>query len=128
MSSIAIAPEAPLATMSVSAFAKHDPKPFDLDHYTVAAYDSTETMNLRIVVIVPDVTEPTWILRPRARSARRSNIMALALPNLDALTLALARRLTHIGTDYIVVRECLAEARAKNKIQPGRAVRMPWNH
>lgn len=98
----------------------------DLDHYSVAAYDSIEEWQQKIVVVMPDLDGPTWVLRPGARSVNRRNIMALAVPTLEALTLDLAQRLTNMGTDYITVRVLPADLRRQGRVRGTTPVRMPW--
>lgn len=86
-----------------------------LDHYLIAAYASTEPHLQRTVVIDPTLTTPAWLLKPRARSLRRNNILALLLPTLEMLTLELAQTHTRMGTDYIGVREWSAADRAAGR-------------
>lgn len=95
----------------------------DRDHYLVAAYDSIEHFNQHIVVVLPDLAELTWVLRSGARTVRRSNVMALAVPSLETLTLPIARQLTRVATDYITVREFPLEYRRRGIVRPGALVR-----
>lgn len=98
-----------------------------LPHYTVGAYDTMEAWNTKIVVVVNGLDGPTWVLRPGCRKVTRRNILALAVPSLDALTLPLVQRLTGVLTDYIVVRDLPVENRRKGLVK-GTTVRpMPWN-
>ena len=87
-----------------------------LDHYLIAAYASTEKHYQRIVVVDPTIAEPTWLLKPRARSCRHGNVLALLLPNLESLTVELAQTLTRMRTDYIGVREWPEAERAMGRI------------
>lgn len=111
------------ATMSV----KDIKNALSKTHYIVAAYDSQETFNQHIVVVLPEVSEPTWVLRPGARKPTRRNVLALAVPSIDALTLDLSQSLTRMVTDYITVREFPEFAREGGFIEAGRPVSMPWN-
>lgn len=97
-----------------------------LTHYLVAAYDSSEAFNQHILVVDPTLTEPTWVLRPRTTKLTRRNIMALAVPNLQALTLRLAQQLTHMVTNYITVREFPLANRRKGMVAAGPLVPTPW--
>lgn len=100
----------------------------DRPHYLVAAYDSTEQFNQRVVVVVDSLTEPAWVLRPDARSAGRRGSLALAVPSLDALTLHVAQQLTRVVTDYIVVREWATADRAAGRWQAGAVVKTFSGH
>lgn len=90
----------------------------DLDHYLLAAYASTEAWTQQTVVVDPRETEPTWLLRPRARKANRHSTLALLLPSLRHLTLDLAQAHTSIGTDYIGLRVHTREHRRAGLIRP----------
>lgn len=87
-----------------------------LDHYLIAAYASTEQHFQRVVIIDPTLTGPTWLIRPRAVTLRRSNVVALMLPRLQALSLDLARQHTGILTDYIGIRAWSREARTGSRV------------
>lgn len=116
------APDTAPPTMSVTAIRNA----LSLDHYVLAAYDSIEERNLKIVVIMPGLAEPTWVLRPRARAATPSNVMALALPSLAALTLELAQAHTRMHIDYITIYELTRNSRSKGHVERGPAVPVPW--
>lgn len=96
----------------------------DLDHYTLAAYDSTESWQLRIVVVIPDLEEPAWVLMPRQRKPSRT--APLAIPSLEALTLELAKQATRMSTDYIGLRALAREDRAAGRVRAGVPVTPPW--
>lgn len=98
----------------------------DLDHYTLGAYDTTEPWQLRIVVIVPGLPGPSWVGRSRRQVTHSRKALALALPNLDALTLEMAQTHTNVITDYFGVREFARKDRARGKVLPGASVRPPW--
>lgn len=98
----------------------------DLDHYLLGAYDTSEQWNLKAVVIAPDLTEPTWVVRPGAKKATRRSILALALPSLDALTLDLAQRLVCVLTEYVTVRRWDRLDRVKGNVVRGDLVPAPW--
>lgn len=99
-------------TMPVSALKNA----LNMDHYTLAPDDTMELWQLKIVVVDPSLSEPTWVLRPRARKAHRGSIMALAVPSLNALTLEAAQRLTSRVTKHIVVRPLSRENRRKGRL------------
>ena len=80
-------------------------------HYLLSAYASIEPFTQVIVVIDPTVSEPTLLLRPRARRATRSNVLALAVPNLAAITRDIATTVTHVVAPYFGVREWPVEQR-----------------
>lgn len=98
----------------------------DLDHYVLAAYDSIEAWNLKIVVVIPDIEAPTWVLAPRARKASRKSILALAVPSLEALTLEIAKTHTGMGTDYITLHTLDRVDRRAGRVAKGRPVQVPW--
>lgn len=100
--------------------------PVVLTHYLVAAYDSAETFRQHVVVIDPSLAEPTWVLRPRATKPTRRNIICLAVPNLESLTLSLAQELTNVVTDYITVREFPQVNRQRGVVKAGPIVPTPW--
>ncbi len=87
-----------------------------LDHYLIAAYASVEQHFQRVVIIDPTLTEPTWLVRPRAVTLRPGNVVALMLPDLQALDLDLARQHTGILTDYIGIRAWSREARTGGRV------------
>lgn len=116
------APTTAPPTMSVTAIRNA----LLLDHYVLAAYDSIEERNLKIVVIMPGLAEPTWVLRPRARAVTPGSVMALALPSLAALTLELAQTHTRMRIDYITIYELTRNSRSKGRVERGPAVPVPW--
>lgn len=96
-------------------------------HYIVTAYDSIEPRQFKIVVVLPELAEPTWVLRPGARKASSRNaVMALAVPALDALTLDLAQSLTRVATDYITVHDFPRADRVAGRLAKGSRVPAPW--
>lgn len=115
-------PEKTIPTMSV----KNVTKALDRDHYVLTAYDSDERWNFKVVVVLPEINEPTWVLRPGTRKVTRQNVLALAVPSLEALTLDLAQAHTRMGTDYITVHTLPRENRRAGSLAKGERVRMGW--
>lgn len=102
----------------------------DLDHYTLGAYDTTEPWQLRIIVVIPGLAAPAWVVPPRTRKgqARRPRkTLALALPNLSALTLEMAQAHTNVVTDFMGVREFSHADRTVGRIRAGALVPVPWD-
>lgn len=95
----------------------------DRAHYLVAAYDSIERWQQKIVVIVPEISEASWVLAPGTRTARKAvNRMALAVPSLQSLTLEVLQALTNVATDFMTVRAWSREDRAAGRTVPGAIV------
>lgn len=94
----------------------------ECDHYFVAAYDSIERWNQHVVVVVPDLTQPVFILTRGGRVPRRRNIMAVAIPSLEHLTLAMGQQITGVRTDYIAVRDWSEAHRRAGTWKPGNLV------
>lgn len=99
----------------------------DLEHYLLAPSDSIEPWQWKIVVVVPSLAEPTWVVKPRARQASRRSIMALAVPSLEDLTLDLAQAHTSLVSDYITLYEFPRESRRRGAIERGARVSVPWS-
>lgn len=99
----------------------------DKDHYLVAAYDSMERINQKVLAVDPSFDEPHWILRAGARSIRRSNVHGMIVPRLSDFTMKHAQELTHVGTDYITVRPWGTESRRAGVWQGQAPIQMPWN-
>lgn len=114
-----------IPTLSVTLFRKL--KPVRFAHYLVAGYDSVEQWQWAILVVVPSLTEPTWVLAPRARNAnRRRSRMALAVPSLDAFTLDHAQTLVSLITDFITISEWSETDRRAGRMVRGARVTPAW--
>lgn len=88
-----------------------------LDHYLLSAYGSIEAWQQHIVVIVPGLEEPAYVLAPRARNASKArNRHALALPSLSALTSEMAAEVTHTLAPYFEARHWPREERAAGRL------------
>ncbi|WP_345478105.1 hypothetical protein [Nesterenkonia rhizosphaerae] len=92
----------------------------ELDHFLAAAYASTENLNQRIIVVDPEITEPTLLLRPRTAKVKRSNVLALVVPSLRSLTLPIVRSVTGVDTTYTAVRTWPQAERFRAAMQPHR--------
>lgn len=94
----------------------------DLGHYLLAPYASIEQHTQRVIVIDPTLSEPTLLVRPGSRRATRKTTLALAVPNLDAVTRELAVALTNCAAPFFGVREWTREMRRNGD---GTVTRMP---
>lgn len=111
-----------MPTMSVRSLTRAT----DRDHYFLVAFDSPEELYQHIVIILPEVTEPTWVLSPGARKVTRSNTLALALPSLTALTPDLARQLSGMVTDFFGLYRWTRADREAGNLTRGDRVALPW--
>lgn len=112
-----------LPKMSVSAISHA----IDRDHYIVAPHDTIETWQMKILVVIPGLDSPTWVVKPRTRTVTRRSVLALAVPSLDAFTVEMAQQLTREVTDYITLYEWPRSTRQKGAFLPrGPQVPAPW--
>lgn len=63
--------------------------------YILAPHDTIEPWRWSIIVTVPSLTAPTWLLPKGKRTVTRANVAALALPSLEWLTLGAAQVVSH---------------------------------
>ena len=89
-----------------------------LDHYLLSGYASIEEWQQRIVIVDPALSEVTWLLRAGTRKVKRSNVLALIVPTLAALTYDLAVAHTNVATDYQGLREWPLERRSCGDMNP----------
>ena len=85
----------------------------DLDHYSFAAYASIEQHTQTVVIVDPNVTEPTFLLAPGTRKVSRRNIVAVAVPSLDAIDRPLAIAITHVAASFFGLRSWPADMRQR---------------
>lgn len=83
------------------------------EQYAVAAYDSSEGFQRRVLIVSAKVAEPTVLRAKRARTNRRP--MAVIVPSLEAVSLPLLQALTGALTDFIAVRHLFTGARVMGK-------------
>lgn len=72
------------------------------NEYVAIPYDSCENLYAKPIVVTAMVPRPTIIRQPRSRTNR--NPMALAVPELTAITMPLLQVLTRVVTSFITVR------------------------
>ena len=70
-----------------------------LDHYLICAYDYEEG-KAKVLVVDPDIEEPTLMLKPHASRATSSNILALVVPSRIGIKLEDLQTLTRVVASY----------------------------
>lgn len=75
-----------------------------LQHYLLAPMDSERPEDQRIIVVDPAVATPTFLASPGARVAITSNVLALLVGSLEALTAEVRVAATGVATSAHTLR------------------------